>query len=434
LTKWSVQVDKAWVRQAKARQLIWLKYSTLDFLTRDAMPAITNVRCVLLSSPYAVADDPEIKKCFPNGPKRTIGMVEVTLENGVTGLGEGYLAVFAPLVFREIVTLCQTQVLGKDGFDIARAVKDLRSLCDYWSLQGAARHVISAFEIALQDAKAKSLGVPVFEMLGGADSAQIKIYGSGGCCDAKQPFIRELDLLQSKGITLYKIRASKTDVLRTAWAMEEAGKRGIEVGVDMCQNLADPPQAVDDVVAFVDAVHGKTDHRMAFLEEAIGPDHPAGFRELRNRISVPVCGGEVITTPGEMIERMQNDVYDFVQPDASVIGGIGAVMDIFKAGNQTNTDVVVHAWGGAAAIMANYHAAFAGGGKLVEYPMLAFPLGAEMIGKQGVITDGQLLRPTAPGLGLTLTKDMEARYRFDETAVYSCALAETDAYPDSYWA
>ena len=46
------------------------------------MSLIVNIRCVLLSSPYADADDPEIKECFPNGPKRTIGMVEVTLEDG----------------------------------------------------------------------------------------------------------------------------------------------------------------------------------------------------------------------------------------------------------------------------------------------------------------------------------------------------------------
>jgi L-alanine-DL-glutamate epimerase-like enolase superfamily enzyme len=36
---------------------------------------------------------------------------------------------------------------------------------------------------------------------------------------------------------------------------------------------------------------------MAFVEEAIGPDAPEGFRELRRRIDVPVCGGEIITTP-----------------------------------------------------------------------------------------------------------------------------------------
>ena len=397
------------------------------------MPSIIDVRCILLSSAYADANDPEIKKCFPNGPKRTIGMVEVTLDNGVTGLGEGYLAVFAPLVFQSIVDLCAPQVLGKDGFDIQRRVKDLRSLCDYWSLQGAARHVIAAFEIALQDAKGKSLGVPVCDLLGGAQTQTIQIYGSGGCCDAKERFLGELDLLASLGITIYKIRSSKSDIFRTVWILEEAGRRGIRVGVDMCQNLADPPQEVDDVVAFIDTVHGLTDQRMLFVEEAIGPDAPAGFKELKSRTDVQVCGGEIITTPKEMIQRIEDDVYDFVQPDASVMGGISAVMDVFSVAKSRGTDVVVHAWGGAAAIMANYHAAFAAGGHLVEYPMLAFPLGAEMMGDQARIVDGKLQCPTAPGLGLTLTPEMEARHPFDPTAVYSCALVEAGQPPDSYW-
>jgi L-alanine-DL-glutamate epimerase-like enolase superfamily enzyme len=360
-------------------------------------------------------------------------MVEVTLDNGVTGLGEGYLAVFAPHVFRSIVELCAPQVLGKDAFDIDHRVRDLRSLCDYWSLQGAARHAISAFEIALQDAKGKSLGKPVYDLLGGAKAESIAIYGSGGCCDAKHQFIRELDLLDSKGIELYKIRAVKRDVLRTAWILEEAASRGIKIGIDMCQNLADPPQGVDDVVAYVKGVRALTDAPILFLEEAIGPDAPEGFKELRRRIDIPVYGGEIITTPKEMITRMRDGVYDGVQPDASVMGGIGAVMEVFKVSKETGTRVVVHAWGGAAAIMASYHAAFAAGGDLVEYPMLDFPLGAEMIGDQGRIVDGRLLRPTAPGIGITLTPDMEARYPFDETAIYSCALIDFGPPPDAYW-
>ena len=397
------------------------------------MPKIESVRCILLSSPYADADDPEIKECFPNGPKRTVGMVELTLDNGVTGLGEGYLAVFAPLVFKAIVDLCTPYVVGRDAFDFERRVRDLCSVCDYWSMQGAARHVTSAFEIALQDAKAKSHGVPVHDLLGGPKSDSIRIYGSGGCCDAKEQFLREFDLLESKGIDLYKIRAVKGDVHRTVWVLEEAARRGIEVGIDMCQNLADPPQAVDDVVAYVEAVHARTERRIAFLEEAIGPDCPEGFKELRSRVAVPICGGEIVTTPKEMIRRIADDVYDFVQPDASVIGGIGAVMEIFAAARARGTGVVVHAWGGAVAIMASYHAAFAAGGELVEYPMLAFPLGAEMIGDRGRIADGRLQRPTAPGLGVTLTPEMEARYPFDETAVYSCMLHDWGPPPDETW-
>src|SRR5260370_5885814 len=128
------------------------------------MPNIKSVRSVLLSSLYADPDDPEIKECFPNGAKRTIGMVEITLEHGVTGIGEGYLAVFAPLVFTAIVDLCRPHVIGLDGFDIAGVVRRLRSLSDYWSLQGAARHGISAFQIALQDPKAKSPLSPLSDL------------------------------------------------------------------------------------------------------------------------------------------------------------------------------------------------------------------------------------------------------------------------------
>ena len=398
------------------------------------MPKIQSVRCVLLSSPYADADDPEIKECFPNGPKRTIGMVELTLDNGVKGLGEGYLAVFAPLVFQSIVDLCRPYAVGLEGDDIAGLVRRLRSLCDYWSLQGAARHVISAFEIAAQDAKAKTLGVPVYALLGGAKTDSIAIYGSGGCCDAKAQFEREFDLLGSKGIGLYKIRSVKRDILRTAWVLNEAARHDVKVGVDMCQNLADPPQEVDEVVTFVNKVHALTNARMIFVEEALGPDSPENFKRLRSLIDVPVYGGEIITTPKEMRERMRNGVYAAVQPDASVIGGISAVMEIFEEAKATGTEVVVHAWGGAAAIMASYHAAFAAGGKLVEFPMLAFPLGEEMIGDQGRIEQGRLMRPTAPGLGLTLTPEMEARYPFDPTAVYSCVLTDFGPPPDSYWA
>ena len=194
-----------------------------------------------------------------------------------------------------------------------------------------------------------------------------------------------------------------------------------------------PPQAVDDVVAFVEAVHRLTPHRMIFLEEAVGPDSPEGFKALRSRVDVPVYGGEIITTPKEMIMRMEMGAYDTVQPDASVIGGISAVMDIFEAGRRTKTGVVVHAWGGAAAIMASYHAAFAGGGTLVEFPMLSFPLGEEMMGDQGQIIDGRLMLPTASGLGLTLTPEMEARYPFDRSAVYSCVLNDWGPPSDDYW-
>ena len=39
----------------------------------------------------------------------------------------------------------------------------------------------------------------------------IEIYGSGGCCDRKDQFLRELDLLGGKGIGLYNYSNTRND-------------------------------------------------------------------------------------------------------------------------------------------------------------------------------------------------------------------------------
>ncbi|GIT06629.1 MAG: hypothetical protein CM1200mP30_02590 [Pseudomonadota bacterium] len=48
--------------------------------------------------------------------------------------------------------------------------------------------------------------------------------------------------------------------------------------------------------------------------------------------------------------------------------------------------------------------AFAGGGSLVEYPMLSFPLGDEMLGDTFKISGGHLKCPDGPGLGVNLSE------------------------------
>ena len=64
------------------------------------MPKITNVRPVILSSPYAdQVHDTEVH-CHLKQGYSICGMVEITLDDGTTGLGEGYVAVFAHHIFK----------------------------------------------------------------------------------------------------------------------------------------------------------------------------------------------------------------------------------------------------------------------------------------------------------------------------------------------
>lgn len=397
------------------------------------MNKIENIRTILLSANYGDEKHPEILECFPNGPKRTIGLVEVTLENGVKGYGEGYLGVFAPKVFKSIVELCAPYLIGKDGFDILRRYKDLCSVCDYWSLQGAARHTTSAIEIALVDAKSKTQKCPAYKLFGNSSKKHIEVYGSGGICDTKEHFIEELELLKSLEIKKYKIRSVPNDIYKTAWVLKEARKYGIDVGIDMCQNLADPPISADAVISYINSVKKITKENILFLEEAVGPMDINGFKKLKETLKIAICGGEVITTPLEMIQRLNLDIYNFVQPDASVIGGMHAVKEVFEHAKTRNMIPVVHAWGGPVAIMANYHVAFGCNGDLVEFPMIPYKLEPIMFGEQRVIKNGYLLRSEISGIGITMNDKIEKDFSFDEKAVYSCVTLDRGQPNDDYW-
>ncbi len=391
---------------------------------------IAEIRPILLSAPYATPDDLEVKLHLKSG-YRTTGLVEVTLEDGTTGLGEGYLAVFAPNVFVSIVDLVAPYLAGKNALDIRARCRDVRGVSDYWSLQGAARHVLSAFEIALFDASAKHLGVPVYTLLGGKAVDELRLYGSGGDSTTPEAMDKELELLSKKGIGIIKIRARKHQVHKTVWTLEQAAERDIQVAVDMTQNLADPAQSMADVLEFLSAVRALTSQPIYFLEEALGPNDLEHYPLLRAS-GCRIAGGEIVTTAAELGRRVGAGCYDLAQPDATVIGGLLETLRVFDTCARHGAKAVVHCWGGGVSMMANYHAAFAGGGRLAEWPMKSYPLREALMTEPLSIEGGSLRAPTAPGLGVQLDEEVEQRYPFREDAVYAC-LVEAPAPDERVW-
>ena len=395
------------------------------------MPTIQSIRPILLSAPYAFPENNENRIHLPTN-YRSCGLVEVTLSNGTKGLGEGYLAVFAPKVFTSMVELIAKYLVGRDAFDTNARYRDMCSICDYWSMQGAARHAIAAIEIALMDAKAQSLQLPAHALLGGAVTESILMYGSGG--DSPNPHFmsREIESLRERSIRVFKIRARNHEDAKAAWVIENAAKAGIQVAIDMTQNLANPAQSVSDVVQFLQRVRMRANPPIRFLEEPLGPMDRENWRLLRNAVSAPVCGGETITTAAELCERMRSGCYDFAQPDATVIGGMAQVMEVFTVSRHLGLDTVVHCWGAGVGMMANYHCAFAGGGQLVEWPMPAFALRERLLLEPLNIVDGRLQKPGAVGLGVHLTPEVEREFAFREDAVYRCQAPPVE-YKASLW-
>ena len=71
-------------------------------------------------------------------------------------------------------------------------------------------------------------------------------------------------------------------------------------------------------------------------------------------------------------------------------------------------------------MMANYHAAFAGGGQLAEWPLPEFAVRQAMMTEPLGIEGGNLIAPKTPGLGVKLNREIEVKYPFRKEAVYTC--------------
>ncbi|GGV91996.1 mandelate racemase [Streptomyces gelaticus] len=389
---------------------------------------IAAIRPVLLSAPYADPENLEVRLALPTG-WRTTGLVEVTLEDGTTGLGEGYLAVFAPQVFVSTVDLIAPYLVGRSAGDLAERYRDMVLVTGYWSLRGAARHVVSAVETALVDALGKRAGVPAYEVLGGRRTDAIRLYASGGDSTSPSAMAAEIADVAALGIGTFKIRARGHEADKAAWTLEHAAAQGIGIAVDMAQNLADPGQSAADTLAFLGAVGAATRWPVRFLEEPLGPARTAEYPALRRAAGCPVAGGETVTTAQELLERMASGYYDLVQPDATVVGGLHQTLAVFAGAAEHGVDAVVHCWGSAVCQAANYHAAFAGGGRLAEWPMPCYPLRSELLVEPFRLAEGRLLPPQAPGLGIRLTAETERRYAFRDDAVYRCATPMPPAVP-----
>ena len=116
-----------------------------------------------------------------------------------------------------------------------------------------------------------------------------------------------------------------------------------------------------------------------------------------------------------------------------MIGGILQTLEMFAACQQYGSIAVVHAWGGAVCLMANYHAAFAGGGTPAQRPLPEFELRRALLVAPLEIKAGMLQIPTRPGLGVQLTPELEKYYAFREEAVYSCRSDPGRLPPASVW-
>ncbi len=376
----------------------------------DTSLTIARLRAVLLSHRYAHGEE----LTWVGGVIRSwdAGIIEVTLSDGSRGIGEAGAGIMAALAVPGLVDAFRPYVEGARFSSPLEVGDHLRAYTAFWARGGIASGVAGAIETAALDAVAVREGVPAYELLGGARRSSIEAYASGGLGTTFEEISQWASHQVADGFGTVKFRAM-TDPDTTIALLDHVVSRlpaQTRFVIDAVQACAARPWSYEDAV--------RVGRRAAELgarwyEEPCQADDVDGFAAVRAAVDVPVSGVESNGTEREFAQLLDAGAVDIVQPDVTFVGGPRAFSRVAGRASRAGALCVPHVWGSAVTFAANLHTVLAEPDvELFEFCTLPNPLRDAMRVEPVRFAEGRISVPTAPGLGLALTPEIEREFAF----------------------
>jgi muconate cycloisomerase len=236
-----------------------------------ATPVSVPARPDSINSPGIVEADAAFAKRFRTGGSwsefhlQAKWILELETAEGLVGIGETYRSV-PP----ESARAALRSVLGKDPLALPwrrLPVEDPRAY--------------DAIESAVLDLAGRLIGVPVHQLLGGAARDRIECNGWTGRrtpADAA----RKADEAARRGHRVFKFKCADGDPV-AEWILAIRERCGESIRV-----LLDPNQRWRDVATTMRLMEGVPPGMMYGLEDPVERQDYAGFRELRERLDMPI--------------------------------------------------------------------------------------------------------------------------------------------------
>ena len=372
-----------------------------------------------------IAEERQHRSDFGKVASFDSALVRVETAGGVTGFGEAKAQVGSAGNCRAVCALIEDEfaplLVGEDARDISRLwdVMYNGSRAHYaierghvfpvLGRRGMTVSAISGVDIALWDILGKSLGAPVWRLLGGRRRERMPAYASGGWAPTAG-IVAELQRFIARGnFGAVKMRVGSGDgTLAHSIARVRAAREGLgdSVGI-MCD--AHGTWTAAEAKRFCRAV---AECHIDWLEEPVTADDKPGMAEVRAATDIPIATGESEFTRFAFRDLALLRAADIFQPDPSIAGGITELMRIEALGSAHQIRLAPHMWGGALTFAAGMHvAAAASSGFTLEYSLGANPILHELAVEDFTVEDGMLDIPERSGLGVTIDEAFVARHR-----------------------
>jgi galactonate dehydratase len=342
---------------------------------------------------------------------RNVFIVTVETDSGIVGIGEGGMS-GRELAMAGMVRHFEQFLIGQDPRRIEHLWQTMyrSGYFEGGKIVGAA---ISAIDIALWDILGQHLGVPVWQLLGGACRDWIGCFATGGALTDPVVVERARELVAAGwrslrfgpgmpgddwlGVDGDIFEPLESIPLAAHWLREVRAAVGPEIAlsVDFHHRLS-----VAEAASFAQQV---VDVGLAFLEEPIRAQSPDAYRQLREMTPVPLAIGEEFSNKWEFLPFVEGGILNYARIDVCNVGGLSEARKVANWCEAHYIDVLPHNPLGPVCTAASIHLAaaitnFAG---LEYWENIEAATPRDLFPTFPTIDGTRFPLPTTPGLGVT---------------------------------
>jgi L-rhamnonate dehydratase len=338
-------------------------------------------------------------------------IVRVTTDDGHVGIGG--IALGSEAVASVVEHHLAPLVIGSSVFDTELIWERMYRSTINIGRKGLVLEAISGVDIAIWDAIGKTLGQPVYNLLGGRTRQRIRAYCSAGHTMHSPDRMAERahDRMVRFGFTGFKMwfgygprdgRAGMRRNVDCVRALREALGPDIDLMADAYMGWTVPYA--------IEMIRMLEPFELAWIEEPVLPDDIQGYARIRASVGTPIAGGEHEFTRWGFQALIDSGAVDYLQPDVNRVGGITEARKIWAMAQAHGLQVVPHSHN-----FHNLHLVMAHlNSPLAEFFPSEYVDGdtffSSLFVGEAEVVDGHITLGSAPGFGVSLDEDAMARY------------------------
>ena len=353
--------------------------------------------------------------------QRSATLVEVLTDAGIVGWGEAFAQGLEPpeIAATVIDKALRPLVAGADALDTEVLWHRMYHMTRDYGRKGSVVSAISAIDIALWDIAGKHHDVPVYRLLGGAFRTRVQPYATGfyrikGQGEGKRLAEEALRHFES-GFSIMKVKLGY-GVDDDIACMHEIGRAIQGKPITL---MVDTNHAYGRAEA-LRLGRALEQYGLRWYEEPVAPEDLAGYREMRQKLSMPIAGGENEHTLYGFRDLLAAGAVDIAQPDLGSCGGISAARHIVALAQSHGVQVNPHVWGSAiaqaaslqllAALPVAHHSLYAQE-PILEFDRSSHPFRVQLVTRAIQQADGWVEIPSGPGLGVEVDRSVLEKFR-----------------------